>query len=1307
MPQAHLPASPLPRPRAPSRRLWPMAVLALPLLYALSAAAQSADLQPATGGGALPPEGGGEYTELDGPVVTESGTGQIGEGQIILELPSEFEYDTANPPEMCLTDGDNAAGQNINQKSVGDCRVADSITAQQAVFNINRASRRDPNQLSFSGLQVRPVDGAEDAEGDITQTGSSNISGINDPSVSWGELAQLPPGEDIILTANDEPDEVIVNVDQEVDFEVFAQNCPDEDGWRNNWIFGDGEEEEEIFVDPPCGFEVSNSHTYTEIGVYEAEFISEYCTDWSGFTCTGSWEEFGRDQVTVIVEPPESDANTLIEYRFEENEWTGAGGEVEDDSGNAFDGTSFGGAQTTDDDPAIDEDPGTCRYGEFAPDGRIEAPLPDALNDTESFAVGFWLRMSDQSATTPSIIAVGDLDGAYAERFEILQRSNGNLQAVFRTEGGDEFLEAPGGEGVDDGWVHVTVVRDYYFDGNRPQADHRFYIDANLVAEENLDYPPGQSDDSLLLDADSPIQIAGYASGDFPLAGDLDEINLFEGALDDAEVEVLRDRVFPCQPEVAYYRVTHTGQGITCATTPVTVEARDDDDEPVEPQAGTVVNLFSDTGNGFWSTLEDGSGTFESGADGDANYTFPGDETRFTAGYDYPGIETDPEAVTPQAEDQDGIDSVSDTLEISRAGFRFIDQGTGSAVIPDQVAGRPSDTDDGAADLALQAIRESDDDPQTCDGVYEDGETAVIELAAECRNPNQCAGAEFLINGVSIATVDDNADSSGASDYESVALDFGPDSSAPIVLEYPDAGAMRLYAQAEIERGDDEPSGEFMTGASNEAVWRPFGFHVDVSDDPGETPDPGGSVLATAGADFEVALRAVAWQPGQDADGDGVPDPDADLSGNPSTPNFGNENDPVSATLSAEVAAPAQGNDGALQNEQFENFSAGEESRSDVRWTEVGYVDLTAELDDSYLGSETFEGIAQDIGRFTPDRYLVTDIPGELAAACTENAPFNYLTRAMAHDPSPEVTVEAVNVEGNRTRNAHDYTPDGGDNWWRFDDLSSYDDNAGTDDFAYHDEGIPEDNEDDLAIDAGGVTMASQITEDVNEGVGTIVFGGELGHRWDNDNSDPAPNVAPFESELQVDIRIRDLDDVEYEDGEGDDANRYELSLLVEDDAEQRHGRLELRNAHGSELLDLAVPTRVQYFRGEEDGWGRHGADTCTDGVTLALSARAGAIQPDDTCAIEEGDDSGIGCEEGESGRNWTEPPEEEGDFNLWLREPGEGATGALELSVSDQPYYLDHDWSRDGEHDESDSAEITFGIFEGNPRQIDRREVR
>ncbi len=803
-----------------------------------------------------------------------------------------------------------------------------------------------------------------------------------------------------------------------------------------------------------------------------------------------------------------------------------------------------------------------------------------------------------------------------------------------------------------------------------------------------------------------PTQVSPEASGHIVHTGTSNINNVTTGVTSWGYLEQQPDD----SDEVDHYRISMPGQGITCATTPITIEARDADGNAVNPDAGTVVTLSSDLVSGYWSTLFAGAGDFVGGPDGQATYEFLGDESGFQVGYDYTAIPADPTSVVPTAGDNDGNGSVTDpaALIMTRAGFRFVDRDSGNAIIPFQIAGKPSATGYNAADLGLQAIRESDNDPTTCQGIYASGETAPVELGAECRDPAVCGPQAMSINGVPIATSNDNGDGQSAVAYTELNLSFGADATAALDLQYFDAGAMRLYAAAQIRRGDDSESGDFITGGSNEFVVRPFGFEVRAPGDAGESPAPDGAELVAAGEDFTVELRAVGWLPGQDGNGDGSPDPGVDLSGNATTANFGNESVAPVVQLAPEVAAPVGGDDGILSNASIDGFAAGEASRADLRWSEVGYVHLNAELI-NYLGAGSVLGSGRDIGRFIPHRYQVTTLADpDLTVSCTANTEFNYLTQPMAWpaNDGPRIQVTAVNAGGVQTRNARD-------DYWRFDELTGFDFAQGST-FRYRDDGLPTAHEDDLAINASLVDLLDGILEDVGEGQSNVQLGGALGHDWDHDTGE-APMVAPFTSDLLVEIRIRDLDDVEYEDENG----WYELALPVANDAEQRHGRLNIRPAHGSDLLDLNVPVVAEYYVDETTGWRTHTDDACSDGLTLRLEPASGAIAPGDTCAYDPANDSGIDCDAEDGGAmNWN-PIAQAGDFNLWLQAPN--TTGSLLLCIQDPddadachqpgasgniPDALRFDWAGDSEHNQAPQTRVTFGIHSGQDRRIDLREA-
>ena len=103
-------------------------------------------------------------------------------------------------------------------------------------------------------------------------------------------------------------------------------------------------------------------------------------------------EQAGREVAQCDVTP-----ELVLEYRMEEPSWDGTPGEVEDTSGNGRNGTSKGGVDTSNANPAIDGNPGTCRYGEF--DGNNDGiDDPDAANYLEGLSaitVMAWVYNTD------------------------------------------------------------------------------------------------------------------------------------------------------------------------------------------------------------------------------------------------------------------------------------------------------------------------------------------------------------------------------------------------------------------------------------------------------------------------------------------------------------------------------------------------------------------------------------------------------------------------------------------------------------------------------------------------------------------------------------------------------------------------------------------------------------------------------------------------------------------------------------------------------------------------------------------------
>ena len=132
---------------------------------------------------------------------------------------------------------------------------------------------------------------------------------------------------------------------------------------------------------------------------------------------------------------------------------------------------------------------------------------------------------------------------------------------------------------------------------------------------------------------------------------------------------------------------------------------------------------------------------------------------------------------------------------------------------------------------------------------------------------------------------------------------------------------------------------------------------------------------------------------------------------------------------------------------------------------------------------------------------------------------------------------------------------------------------------------------------------------------------------------------------------------------------RSPSALTVEGGAAVRSGRARLSNAYGSEMLDLPVPFRAEYWNGT--GWVLNTADSCTGDTTLsaanAVSLALVSAPASLTCIMDNGNPelSGAGCGAAASpakryraGATPALSPAFAGDFNLWLRAPGAGKPG-------------------------------------------------
>lgn len=170
-----------------------------------------------------------------------------------------------------------------------------------------------------------------------------------------------------------------------------------------------------------------------------------------------------------------------------------------------------------------------------------------------------------------------------------------------------------------------------------------------------------------------------------------------------------------------------------------------------------------------------------------------------------------------------------------------------------------------------------------------------------------------------------------------------------------------------------------------------------------------------------------------------------------------------------------------------------------------------------------------------------------------------------------------------------------------------------------------------------------------------------------------------------------------------------------------RIGRVRLMNASGSELLDLPMTMRVEYWNNTTTGWVLNTADTCTGDTSLSAEnavalSKTNSAQPtaalpaaafNAMCAYDSGSlgASGIGC------ATPITPAKQflkggvagfAGNFNLNFKAPGAGNTGTMTVTAKVPPW-LQYPWSSPVAG--NPTAKASFGKVK-NSSVIFRREM-
>jgi MSHA biogenesis protein MshQ len=776
----------------------------------------------------------------------------------------------------------------------------------------------------------------------------------------------------------------------------------------------------------------------------------------------------------------------VAEFRFDESSWNGTVGEVLDSSGYNNHGVRVGTATNT-------ASGHICRALSVPSNTTTTIAGVDSSVQVSSVlgskgSMSLWYAGNNAWASTTG--ALMDATTSTTRPFHLSIQAGVLRLVVSDGVGSVLTVNSPAQTIAANTWTHIAAT--WSLASATSQSTLKLYLNGALVATAS-----GTTNG--LIDATIGALMIGDNRSTFtPTSGTvssangrLDEVRLYNHDLTLAQVGLEVAQSHACAVTLHHLELRHaSGTGLTCTPSTLTIVACQDAACSI-PYLGGLTATLSSSAAVLWPdtatvTIPSGSST----VDRRVQLT--------TAG----SVNLSATASTPAATSATSCNfgSPACTYTASASGLLL--------TASNQLAESSGNT------LTVQAVRTADNGLQ-CVPAFVGAKT----LTLGCGYLNPSSGTLPVRVGGTAVNAAGNASAACDATGRATTLTFDATGTASASVAYADAGQVQLTARYTGSATSND-SGLTMTGSTS-FIASPASFEF--------TAVPAGTTKA--GSAFSATLRA------------------RNSAGN-TTPNFGRESPtPQTPTLSHVKAAPTgTGSSSGTFTGSLGAFASGSATASNLVWSEVGRIDLRADLA-SYLGTGTAVtgatgSTGTTLGRFIPHHFDVSVTPA-CGAFSYAGQPFTATVIAMNGLATPTRT---VNYDGSGTLSP------------AFAQTVALSDAAS------------------LGLGSFGGTATLAASRFIN-GVGST---SSLAYTYTSKLGAPG----------SLTLRAVDADSVS-------------SSGYLEPAMPLRSGRLWLSNVYGSEKTALQLPVQAQYWTGR--AWVLNSADHCTT-VPAAAVVRAGYL---------------------------------------------------------------------------------------------------